>query len=252
MLEKFARVLTRRYGIVLAAALLLLIPSFIGAVGTRVNYDILSYLPQDMDSSKGERVLEDTFHNAATTMLVVEGMPDRYVSDLREKIEQVEGVSSAVWIDQALDLSVPKEILPEDIKNIFYSDNSTMMIIQYDMPGASQETMQAIDEVRALCNTQCFLSGFSVVIRDTCALSDQEMPIYVIVAVILSMIAMALTTEAWVLPVVLILGIGLAVAFNLGTNIFLGEISYVTKAIAAILQLGVTMDYSIFLINRYI
>lgn len=251
MLEKFARVLTRRYGVVLAVALLLLIPSFIGAVGTRVNYDILSYLPQDMDSSKGERVLEDTFHNAATTMLVVEGMPDRYVSDLREKIEQVEGVSSAIWIDQALDLSIPKEILPEDIQNIFYSENSTMMIIQYDMPGASQETMQAIDKVRALCNAQCFLSGFSVIIRDTCALSDQEMPVYVIVAVLLSMLAMALTTEAWVLPVVLILGIGLAVAFNLGTNIFLGEISYVTKAIAAILQLGVTMDYSIFLIHRY-
>ncbi len=252
MLEKFARLLTRRYGVVLMVAVLLLIPSAIGAIGTRVNYDILSYLPQDMDSSKGEKVLEDTFHNAATTMLVIEGMPDRYTADLREKIEEVEGVSSALWIDQMLDLSVPKEILPEDIKDIFYSEESTMMIIQYDLPGASQETMRAIDEIRALCNEQCFLSGFSVIVRDTCALSDREMPIYVIVADILSMLAMAVTTEAWVLPVVLILGIGLAVAFNLGTNIFLGEISYVTKAIAAILQLGVTMDYSIFLINRYI
>jgi predicted RND superfamily exporter protein len=252
VLEKFARILTRRYGIVLAVAVLLLIPSAVGAAGTRVNYDILSYLPQDMDSSRGERVLEDTFHNAATTMLVVEGMPERYVADLREKIERVEGVSSAVWIDQILDLSVPKEILPEDIKNIFYSEDSTMLIIQYDLPGASEETMRAIDEVRALCNTQCFLSGFSVIIRDTCALSDQEMPIYVLAAVILSMLAMAVTTEAWVLPVVLILGIGFAIAFNLGTNIFLGEISYVTQAIAAILQLGVTMDYSIFLIHRYI
>ena len=124
MLEKFARLLTRRYGVVLMVAVLLLIPSAIGAIGTRVNYDILSYLPQDMDSSKGEKVLEDTFHNAATTMLVIEGMPDRYTADLREKIEEVEGVSSALWIDQMLDLSVPKEILPEDIKDIFYSEES--------------------------------------------------------------------------------------------------------------------------------
>ncbi len=250
MLQAFARFLTRKPKLVILVAVLLLIPSLLGAIATRINYDILSYLPPDLDSAKGEKVLEETFHNAATTMLIVEDMPPAYTEQLQKAVEQVDGVSSAVWIS-SLDISIPKEILPDDFKNLFFSENSTMMLVQYDQPGASQETMRAIKEVRSLCNKQCFLAGFSVLVKDTKDLVDQEMPLYVLLAVVLSMAAMSLTIDSWLLPVAFMIGIGFAIAYNFGTNLFLGQISYITKAIAAILQLGVTMDYSIFLFHRY-
>ncbi len=251
MLEKIAKLLTRKFSVVILLAVLLLIPSVIGELSTDVNYDILSYLPEDLDSSKGQQILEDPFHMAAVNMLVVENMPEKYVSDLREQIEQVPGVSKALWIDKALDISVPPEILPDEIRNIFFSDTSTMIMVQYDKPGASTETMAAIDRIRSLSNKQCFLSGVSVFLKDTKDLVLSEMPIYMVAAVILSMIALLVTSESYFLPVVFILGIGCAILYNMGTNILLGEVSYITKAIAAILQLGVTTDYAIFLLNRY-
>ena len=252
MLQKIAKLLTRKFSVVILLAVLLLIPSVIGELNTDVNYDILSYLPEDLDSSKGQQILEDPFHMAAVNMLVVENMPEKYVSDLREQIEQIPGVSKALWIDEVLDISVPPEILPDEIKDIFFSDdNSTMIMVQYDKPGASPETMAAIDEIRAISNKQCFLSGVSVFLKDTKDLVLSEMPIYMVVAVILSMIALLVTSESAFLPVVFILGIGCAILYNMGTNVLLGEVSYITKAIAAILQLGVTTDYAIFLLNRY-
>ena len=252
LLQSIAKFLTRKPRLVILAALLLLIPSLLGAAATHINYDILSYLPPDLDSTKGENLLEEVFQNAATTMLIVEDMPQAYCEKLQDAVEEVPGVSSVVWISGLTDISIPKEIFPDEIKNLFFSDNSTMMIVQYDQAGASNETMEAIRQVRELCNGHCFLAGFSVLIKDTKDLVDQEMPLYVVLAVVLSMAAMSLTIESWLLPVAFIVSIGFAVMYNFGTNIFLGEISYITKAIAAILQLGVTMDYSIFLYHRYV
>ena len=236
---------------VLAVAVLLLVPSVVGELNTQVNYDILSYLPQELDSAKGQEILEDPFQMAAVNMLVVENMPERYVSDLRQQIEQVPGVSKALWIDQMLDISVPPEILPQNVRDIFFAGDSTLLIIQYEKPGASQQTMDAIDQIRALCNKQCHLAGVSVFLKDTKDLVMGEMPIYLVVAVVLSMLALFVTNEAVVLPVVFISGIGFAIVYNMGTNVILGQVSYITKAIAAILQLGVTTDYAIFLLHRY-
>ena len=253
MLDKISKFISRHSGFVVLIAILLLIPSAIGAIKTRVNYDILSYLPENLDSSKGATELEDTFHNAATTMLIVEGMPLKYTEDLRKQIEDIDGVSKAIWIDNVLDISVPKEILPDEIKNIFFSKayDSTMMIVEYDKAGASDETRTAIAEVYSICNKQCFLAGISTITDDIAKLVESEMPIYIVIAVTLSLIALFFAIESWILPLVLISGIGFAILYNLGTNIFLGEISYITKSIAAILQLAVSMDYSIFLVSRY-
>lgn len=254
MLKKIARALTRSPATIVTIAVLLLIPSIYGAAKTNVNYDILSYLPDNLESTEGQTILEDTFQSAATSMLVVEGMPAHDVEKLRDKIEEIPHVSNAFWISSIMDISVPKEILPEDIKNIFYSkdyEDSTMIIVQFDRPGASNETIAAIDSIRALCDERCFLSGVSIFLKDTKDLVESEMPVYTQLAVLFSILAMMLTMESFVLPFVFIIGIGFAVAYNFGTNMFLGEVSYITNAIAAILQLGVSMDYSIFLVDRY-
>ncbi len=252
MLEKIAYRLTRKPKRVVLLAVLLLIPSVLGAAMTRINYDILSYIPQDMDSARGEALLEEPFHMAATTMLIVEGMPPEYTHQLQQRVEQVPGVSSAIWVSSMVGIQVPTEMIPEDLRDIFFSGDATMMIVQYDQPGASEATMKSIETVRSLCNKQCFLAGFSVFIKDTKDLIVKEMPLYVLMAAVLSMIAMCLTMDSWMLPVALMCSIGLAILYNFGTNIVLGEISFITQAIAAVLQLGVTMDYSIFLYHRYL
>lgn len=251
MLEKIARALTRKPKLVVTIAVVLLIPSILGAAVTRINYDILSYLPQDLDSARGEALLEEPFHMAATTMLIVEDMPPEYANRLVEQVEQVPGVSGAIWVSNLIGIQFPEEMLPDDLRDVFFSGDATMMIVQYEQPGASEATMTAIDRVRSLCNEHCFLAGFSVFIKDTRDLITKEMPLYVVMAVILSAIAMCCMMESWLLPVALLLSIGLAVLYNFGTNIFLGQISFITQAIAAVLQLGVTMDYSIFLYDRY-
>ena len=251
MLEKIAHRLTRKPKLVAVIAVLMLIPSLIGYVSTRVNYDILTYLPQDLESAQGMNLLEEPFHMAATSMLIVEDMPAGYTNELINEIKNVPGVSNAVWLSNLVGVQIPTSMIPENFRDIFFSGDATMMIIQYEKAGASEETMDAIQQVRALCNEKCFLAGFSVVIKDTRDLVDKELPIFVTLAVLLAMAAMALTMESTVLPLVLIANIGIAVVYNFGTNIFLGEISYITKAIAAVLQLGVTMDYSVFLYRRY-
>lgn len=251
MLNKIAHGLTRKPKLVAWIAILLLIPSALGYICTRVNYDILSYLPEDLASVQGERLLEEPFHDAATSMLIVDGMPAAYTNDLINSIKKVPGVSNAVWISNAVGIQIPIDFIPPELRDMFYAGQSTMMVIQYEKAGAAEETMQAIHDVRALCNEKCFLAGFSVVIKDTKDLVDRELPIYVALAVVLALAAMSLTMESFLLPFVFLFSIGIAIVYNFGSNIFLGEISYITQAIAAVLQLGVTMDYSIFLYHRY-
>ena len=251
MIEKIAHKLTRKPKLVAAIAVLMLIPSIIGFAATRINYDILSYLPQDLPSSQGEQMLEDPFQMAATSMLVVDGMPAGYTNDLLNAIRDVPGVSNAIWISNLMGVQIPTDMIPANFRDMFFSGDATMMIIQYDHPGASDETMEAIEQVRKACNEKCFLAGFSVVIKDTRDLMDSELPMFVGLAILMALCAMLLTLESTVLPFIFLASIGLAVIYNMGTNIFLGEISYITKAIAAVLQLGVTMDYSIFLYHRY-
>ena len=252
MVEKIAHKLTRRPRLVALIAVLLLIPSALGYIGTRVNYDILTYLPQDLESSQGERLLEEPFHMAATSMLIVEDMPAAYTNDLIYAIQQVPNVSNAVWLSNVVGIQIPVDFIPANLREMFYTGKATMMIIQYEKSGADEDTMEAIQAVRDICNEKCFLAGFSVVIKDTKDLVDRELPVYVALAVALSLIAMSLTMESVVLPFVFLASIGMAIVYNFGSNIFLGQISYITKAIAAVLQLGVTMDYSIFLYHRYL
>ena len=251
MLEKIAHSLSRKPKLVALIAVALLIPSAIGYAATRVNYDILTYLPQDLESAQGMNLLEEPFQMAATSMLIVEDMPAGYANSLINEIKDVPGVSTAVWISNMVGIQIPTDMIPASFRDLFFSGEGTMMIIQYEKAGASEETMNAISEIRSICNEKCFLAGFSVVIKDTRDLVDKELPIFVGLAVVLALAAMLLTMESTVLPFVLLANIGIAVLYNFGTNAFLGEISYITKAIAAVLQLGVTMDYSVFLYRRY-
>ena len=251
MLEKIAHSLSRKPKLVALIAVALLIPSAIGYAATRVNYDILTYLPQDLESAQGMNLLEEPFQMAATSMLIVEDMPAGYTNSLINEIKDVPGVSTAVWISNMVGIQIPTDMIPASFRDLFFSGEGTMMIIQYEKAGASEETMNAISEIRSICNEKCFLAGFSVVIKDTRDLVDKELPIFVGLAVVLALSAMLLTMESTVLPFVLLANIGIAVLYNFGTNVFLGEISYITKAIAAVLQLGVTMDYSVFLYRRY-
>ena len=252
-MEKLSRFISYHSKKILVIALVLLIPAVMGSLATRINYDILSYLPEDLDSSKGMEYLEDVFQNAATNMLIVEDMPPKYTQDLKAEIEKIDGIKSITWIDDFMDISFPSQMLPKKAGDIFYSADSgaTMMIIQYKYPGASDETRNAINEIYKICNKQCFLAGVSVVTDDIAKLVEHELPIYVILAVLMSLAALFVVIDSWALPFIYLAGIGIAVIYNLGTNYFLGEISYITKAIAAVLQLGVSMDYSVFLVNRY-
>lgn len=252
MLLRFANWITHHTKLVILVALALLVPSFFGFVGTRVNYDILTYLPEDLDSAQGEKILDETFHQAASCMLIVEDMPAKDVDKLKDKIDQIDGVQ-AFWISDVLGTEIPADILPDVIKNVFFSttSNSTMMVLQLSSGMADDATMDALDAIKQVTGEQCFLSGMSVLNKDIRDLVEQQVPFYILIAVGLALAAMFLTMKSWVLPFVFLAGIGLAVAYNFGTNVFLGQISYITQAIAAILQLGVTMDYSIFLIDRY-
>lgn len=253
MLNKLARLVTRKPKLVVTIALALLIPSIIGYAATKVNYDVLNYIPQDLDSAKGEALLEDPFQMAATAMLIVENMPTDYVAQLQEAIEEVDGVSQVLSVAGSLGSQLPQTMLPEDLHTLFYSDSgsSTQMLIFFDAPAASLDTMHAIQTIREIANEKCFVAGFSALINDTQEMLRSEMPLYIAVAALLALIAMSVMMTSWLLPIAILLNIGLAIVYNMGTNVIFGEISFVTQALAAILQLGVTMDYSVFLYNRY-
>ena len=232
-------------------SLLLLIPSVIGYINTRVNYDVLYYLPDDIETMKGRNILVDEFGTGAYSMFVCEGMPNKDVAALKEKIEEVEHVSQVVWYDSFADLSLPTEMLPEKIRSVLFSENSTMMFIIFDTTTSADETMDAIGDIRKLAGKQCFVSGMSAIVTDTKNLAESEVAIYVLIAVVLSCIVLALAMESYLIPFLFLASIGIAIVYNMGTNIFKGEISYITKALSAVLQLGVTMDYSIFLWHSY-
>ena len=229
----------------------LIIPSLIAYKLTGVNYDILSYLPKDLNSTKGQEILDKDFKNAATGMLILEGT-DHDAEVLREKILEVDGVEDVISKSSTLGDMIPQEFLPDDIKDIFYSKDSTLMIVKFSDSSSSIKTMNAIDKIKKIESKQKYLSGISALVKDTKDLIDKETPLYVGLAVALGLIILSLTNESTIVPFVFILTIGYAVIYNFGTNIFLGEISYLTKAIAAVLQLAVTMDYSIFLYHRYV
>lgn len=233
-------------------SLLLLIPATIGYINTRVNYDILYYLPEDIETMKGQDILVDQFGTGAFSMFLCEGMEEKDVVALKEKVETVDHVESVLWYDSFMDIRVPMDILPEKIRNAFNSGDSTMMFIIFDTTTSADETMQAIEDIRALANEQCFLSGMSAVVTDTKNLAESEVTIYVIIAVVLALIVLSLTMESYLIPVLFLSSIGMAILYNMGTNFIRGEISYITKALSAVLQLGVTMDYSIFLWHSYL
>lgn len=232
-------------------SLLLLIPSVYGYISTRVNYDVLYYLPEEIETMQGQDILVDEFGTGAYSMFICEGMENKDVAKLKKQIEQVEHVEKVVWYDSILDLSVPIDILPEKVREVFNTDDSTMMFIIFQTTTSADETMDAIEEIRGLAGKQCFLSGMSAVVTDTKDLAESEVAVYVIIAVLLSMLVLSLTMESYLIPVLFLVSIGFAILYNMGTNIFKGEISYITKALSAVLQLGVTMDYSIFLWHSY-
>lgn len=232
-------------------SLLLLIPATIGYINTRVNYDILYYLPDDIETMKGQDILVEEFGTGAYSMFLCEGMENKDVASLKTQIEAVDHVSKVVWYDSFADLSIPMEMLPEKIRSAFNSDNSTMMFIIFETTTSADETMDAIEDIRDLAGKQCFLSGMSAIVTDTKNLAESEVVIYVVIAVILSSIVLALTMESYLIPLLFLLSIGIAILYNMGTNFLTGEISYITKALSAVLQLGVTMDYSIFLWHSY-
>lgn len=232
-------------------SLLLLIPAAIGYINTRVNYDILYYLPGEIETMKGQDILVNEFGTGAYSMFICEGMDNKDVAKLKKQIEEVRYVSKVVWYDSFADLRIPMDILPDKIRKAFNSDTSTMMFIIFETTTSADETMEAIENIRSLAGRQCFLSGMSAVVTDTKNLAEEEVVIYVVIAVLLLTVVLMVSMESWLIPFLFLGGIGIAIIYNLGTNIITGEISYITQALCAVLQLGVTMDYSIFLWHSY-
>ncbi len=250
-MRKFGKGVVKMRAPILILSLLLLVPSVLGIVNTRINYDILSYLPKDIETMQGQDILIDEFQTGAFSICVIEGMENREVASLRKQIEGVSHVKSVIWYDSIADLSVPMEILPEDVQGKFTKGNCTMMAILFDSSMSSDETMEAVAQIRTLANRQCFVSGMSAVVTDIKDICNEEMTAYVAIAALLSCIVLALTMDSFLAPVFFLLSIGMAILYNLGSNMISGEICYITQALAAVLQLGVTMDYSIFLWHSY-
>ena len=250
-MRKFGKGVVKMRAPILILSLLLLVPSVLGIVNTRINYDILSYLPKDIETMQGQDILIDEFQTGAFSICVIEGMENREVASLRKQIESVSHVKSVIWYDSIADLSVPMEILPEDVQGKFTKGNCTMMAILFDSSMSSDETMEAVAQIRTLANRQCFVSGMSAVVTDIKDICNEEMTAYVAIAALLSCIVLALTMDSFLAPVFFLLSIGMAILYNLGSNMISGEICYITQALAAVLQLGVTMDYSIFLWHSY-
>ena len=236
---------------ILVLAVALLVPSLIGMIMTRINYDMLTYLPGDIDTVVGQDILMDEFGKGAFSFVIIEGMDPEDVSSLREDISHVDHVDTVLWYDDFADVSVPMEILPSKLYDAFNSGDSTMLAIFFDTSTSSDDTMEAITAIRSIAGKQCFVSGMSAMVTDLKVLCEKEEPIYVGIAVALACVAMMIFMDNWITPFVFLMSIGMAILLNMGTNYFLGEISYLTKALSAVLQLAVTMDYSIFLWHSY-
>ena len=237
--------------LILVLCMLLLIPAAIGMQNTRINYDMLDYLPEDMDTVIGQNALMDDFGKGAFSFIVVEDMPRRDVAVLKEKLQQVKHVETVLWYDSVADLSIPMEMLPKKLYDAFNTENATMMAVFFDSATSADVTMDAIREIRSICGRQCFVSGMSALVTDLKDLCEQEEPVYVALAVACACAAMMLLLDGWLVPFVFLASIGVSILLNLGSNWFFGEISYITKALASVLQLAVTMDYSIFLWHSY-
>lgn len=251
MVIKFGKWITRHKALVLILAFLLMVPAIIGYVSTRINYDLLSYLPDSLETVSGQDTMVDEFGMGAFSMIVVEDMENKDVVALKEKLEKVEHVEDILWYDDAMDITVPKEMLPEKLQEALFNGNATMMIALFDDTTSADSTMDAISEMRGIVKKQAFISGMSGVVTDIKNLALAEMPVYVVVAAVLALVILLLTMDSLVTPFIFLLGIGMAIIYNMGSNIIFGEISYITQALTAILQLGVTMDYSIFLLESY-
>ena len=248
---RFPKAVVKHRILILIVALVLMIPSVLGMAGTRINYDMLDYLPEDMETVIGQNVLLEDFGKGAFSFIIVEDMPAKDVAALKEKIEQVDHVETVLWYDSIADLSIPMELLPDKIYNEFNTENATMMAVFFDTSTSSDITMDAIREIRQIAGKQCFVSGMSALVTDLKDLCEKEEPIYVGIAVLLACVAMLVFLDSWLVPFVFLASIGMMILLNLGTNYFMGEISYITKALSAVLQLAVTMDYSIFLWHSY-
>ena len=250
-MEKFGRVVVKFRIPIIIIALVLLIPSVIGIQTTRINYDMLTYLPEGIDTVEGQNILMDEFGKGAFSFIIVEGMDDKDVSSLRQEVEQVPHVDSAIWYDSIADISVPKEFLPQKLQDVFINGDSTVIAVFFDTSSSADETIEAIEKIRDIAGEHCYVSGISALVADLKNLCEREEPIYVGMAVLCAFGAMMLLTDSWLVPLVFLAGIGITILYNLGTNVVFGEISYITKALAAVLQLAVTMDYSIFLWHSY-
>ena len=251
MLEKFSKGIVKMRVMILIIATALLIPAGIGYLNTKVNYDLLTYLPKDIETMVGQDILKDEFGTGAFSMFITEGMEPKDTAAVKKKIEQIDHVKKVIWYDSVMDVTIPMEMLPEEIYDAFNNGDATMMFIIFDDTTSADSTTAAVEEIRKVADKQCFLSGMTAVLVDTRDLSESEAPIYVGLAVLLSAIVLSLAMDSYLVPFLFLASIGMAIIYNLGTNLFLGQISYVTKALAAVLQLGVTMDYSIFLWHSY-
>ena len=250
-MKKISSLIVKKRMMILIISLVLLIPSVFGYISTKINYDLLTYLPKEIDTMKGQDILKEDFGTGAFSMLVSENMKPKEVSALKEKIQDVPHVKDVIWYDSLLDTSVPMEMLPKDLYEAFNHGDATLLMILYDDTSSAEGTMDAVREIRKIADERVFLSGMTAVLVDTQALSEAEAPLYVLLAVVLCAITLMLAMDSWLIPFVFLASIGIAIVYNLGSNLFLGQISYVTKALAAVLQLGVTMDYSIFLWHSY-
>ena len=250
-MTKFGKAIVKCRIPILILSVALLVPSLLGMLGTRINYDMLNYLPEDMETIIGQDILMEEFGKGGFSMVIVEDMENKEVADLRARMEQVEHVDSVIWYDSIMDLSVPMEMLPDKIYDAFNAGDATMLAVFFETSTSSDDTMEAIREIRALAGKQCFVSGMSAMVTDLKELCEREEPVYVALAVALACAVMMLFMDSWAIPIIFLLSIGMAILTNLGSNYFLGEISYLTKALSAVLQLAVTMDYSIFLWHSY-
>ena len=248
---KFGKAVVKSRVVILIVALVLLIPSVIGMINTRVNYDMLNYLPENLETVRGQKTMLEDFHKGAFSFLIFEGMDDKEIVACEEKIKQVDHVATVLWYDDLADTSIPKELLPDKVYNAFNAGDSTLIAVFFDTSSSADETMEAIRQIRSIAGEKCLVSGISAMVTDLKELCEREESIYVAIAVVLAVVAMLLFMDNWIIPFVFLASIGIAILFNMGTNYFLGEISYITKALSAVLQLAVTMDYSIFLWHSY-
>ncbi len=248
---KFGKAVVKSRVVILIIAIALMIPSVLGMVFTRVNYDMLNYLPDSLETVKGQEYLMDEFGKGAFSFIIVENMESKDIVKLEDKIKKVDHVDTVLWYADVADLSIPMEMLPEKVYNAFNSGDSTLMAVFFDTSTSADETMDAITEIKSITGKQCFVSGMSAMVCDMRDLAESQEAVYVAIAVVMAVVVMMVFLDSWTIPFVFLTSIGMSILLNMGTNIFLGEISYITKALAAVLQLAVTMDYSIFLWHSY-